>query len=264
MKKLTREQQQFLVRVWDKAGPELERIRKEELRGLPYNWRNVVTLLEMGDYYKGPSRLTSGLVEMQRLFMKEARRQGLLPAAAREEPALYETQAGSGEKQAPKLALFCSVKCPGKLILEAYDLAQRLRNKEVTVIGGFHSPMERECLTVLLRSPNRVIWVLARGMIMRIQPEYKNAVAEKRLQIVAPFSGSVKRVTEETADRRNRIVAEMAEAVICVHAAPGSKIEALCRELLAAGKPLYTFEHPANEGLLKAGARPITIDCVFA
>lgn len=40
------------------------------------------------------------------------------------------------------LALFCSVKCPGNLILQTYDLAQRLRKSGVTVIGGFHSPME--------------------------------------------------------------------------------------------------------------------------
>ena len=49
------------------------------------------------------------------------------------------------------LALFSSVKCPGDLILQTYDLAQCLRQSGVTVIGGFHSPMERECLTILLR-----------------------------------------------------------------------------------------------------------------
>ncbi|MBM4122358.1 MAG: hypothetical protein FJ249_07185 [Nitrospira sp.] len=34
------------------------------------------------------------------------------------------------------LALFCSVKCPGNLILQTYDLAQRLRQAGVTVIGA--------------------------------------------------------------------------------------------------------------------------------
>ena len=57
---------------------------------------------------------------------------------------------------------------------------------------------------------------------------------------------------------RNRFVADMAAAVVVTHAAPGSKIEALCRDLLAARKPLYTFDHPANTDLLQAGARPIT------
>ena len=64
----------------------------------------------------------------------------------------------------PKVALFCSVKCPGKLILETYDLAKRFRNEGVLVISGFHSPMEQECLRILLRSPHPAIWCFARGM----------------------------------------------------------------------------------------------------
>ncbi|MBI4024629.1 MAG: hypothetical protein HY360_06580, partial [Verrucomicrobia bacterium] len=89
MKRLSTEQQRHLVRIWQTAGPELERIRREELRGLPYKWKDVDTLLDMGDYYDGPPRLTSGLVEMQRLFMKAARKQGRLPYAVREEPTAY-------------------------------------------------------------------------------------------------------------------------------------------------------------------------------
>jgi len=53
--------------------------------------------------------------------------------------------------QSTKLAIFCSVRCPGKLILAAHDFCQELRNKKVTVAGGFHSPVERECLNILLR-----------------------------------------------------------------------------------------------------------------
>ncbi len=36
-----------------------------------------------------------------------------------------------------KLALFCSVQCPGNLILQTYDLACDLRDAGVTVLGGF-------------------------------------------------------------------------------------------------------------------------------
>src|ERR1700730_13094746 len=52
------------------------------------------------------------------------------------------------------IALFCSVKCPGSLILKTYDLAQKLRETNATVISGFHSPVERECLNVLCKSRN--------------------------------------------------------------------------------------------------------------
>lgn len=50
-----------------------------------------------------------------------------------------------------RLALFCSVKCPGDLILKTYDAARELRDASVTIIGGFHSPMEKECLALSLR-----------------------------------------------------------------------------------------------------------------
>lgn len=84
MKQLSKEQQRFLVRLWETTGPELERIRREALRELPYSWQDVDALLEMGDSYDSPPRLTSGLVEMQRRFMELARKRGLVPPAAGE------------------------------------------------------------------------------------------------------------------------------------------------------------------------------------
>ena len=68
----TREEQRALVHQWEETGRELERIRWEKLRDMPYNWKDVATLLKMGESSGFPSRLTSGLVEMQRLFMKAA------------------------------------------------------------------------------------------------------------------------------------------------------------------------------------------------
>jgi hypothetical protein len=62
----------------------------------------------------------------------------------------------------PLLALFSSIRCPGNLILQTYDLAQNLRARGVTVIGGFHSPMERETLAILLRGAQGVVLCHAR------------------------------------------------------------------------------------------------------
>ena len=68
----------------------------------------------------------------------------------------------------PKIALFCSVKCPGKLILQTYDLVRQFRQDGTLVISPFHSPMEQECLRILLRPPHPVIWALARGLYKQI------------------------------------------------------------------------------------------------
>ena len=160
----------------------------------------------------------------------------------------------------PMVALLCSARCPGKLILDTYDLAKQFRERGVTVISGFHSPMEQECLRILLRSPHPVVWCLARGLFQRIPTkpvDCRAAVAEGRLLIVSPFKDNVRHVTARTAMARNRIVADLAAAVVIAHAAPGSKIERLSLELLAAGKPVYTFDHPANAAILARGARDV-------
>jgi predicted Rossmann fold nucleotide-binding protein DprA/Smf involved in DNA uptake len=123
--------------------------------------------------------------------------------------------------------------------------------------------MEEECLRILLRSPHPVIWCLARGMLKLIPSkpvDCRAAVAEHRLLIVSPFKDTVRHVTAKTATTRNRLVADLAAAVIVPHAAPGSKIEILSLELLAAGKPIHTIDHPANIALLRAGARTAAPD----
>ena len=67
---LTKDQQQFLIRLWGIAGREVDRIRTEALHDKTYNLEEVDALLQLGDTYDGPPRLTSGLVEMQKLFLK--------------------------------------------------------------------------------------------------------------------------------------------------------------------------------------------------
>lgn len=63
-----------------------------------------------------------------------------------------------------KLAIFCSIKCPGDLILKVYDAARELRDAGITVIGGFHSPMEKECLALLLRGRQPIVVCPAHGL----------------------------------------------------------------------------------------------------
>jgi predicted Rossmann fold nucleotide-binding protein DprA/Smf involved in DNA uptake len=73
-----------------------------------------------------------------------------------------------------KVALFCSARCPGDLILKAYDLAKKLRDDGVTVISGFHSPIEKECLRILLRGKQPLIICPARCLAnLRVPTEWK-------------------------------------------------------------------------------------------
>lgn len=69
MKPLSGDEMKRVVEQWDKAGPELERIRRAELQDWVYDWKDVDALLQMGDRF-GASRPTSGLVTMQELLLR--------------------------------------------------------------------------------------------------------------------------------------------------------------------------------------------------
>lgn len=160
--------------------------------------------------------------------------------------------------QRPLLGLFCSVRCPGAIILRTYDLAIALRDAGVATIGGFHSPMEKECLWLLLRGRQPVVICPARSIAnMRVPRDWKEPVAEGRLLIVSPFASHQRQQTEELAERRNRFVAEHASAVFVAYASPGGKTEAFVSELIAGGKPVFTFVHRDNDRLLGLGARAV-------
>ena len=72
---------------------------------------------------------------------------------------------------------------------------------------------------------------------------------------MSPFPDKIRRVTEQTATIRNRLVVDMADAVVVAHATPGGKTESLCREALSSGKQVFTFDDPANAELLRSGAK---------
>jgi hypothetical protein len=162
-----------------------------------------------------------------------------------------------------KLALFCSTKCPGRLVLRTYDLAQALRDAGQTVVGGFHSPMEQECLALLLRGSQPVIVCPARAIDdWRMPADWRPAIDAGRLLVVSPFEAKERRVTAELAERRNRFVAGLADEVFVAYAAPGSRTAAFAGEVAGWGKPLLTLDDPDNAGLLALGAAAISPEAV--
>ncbi|MDP2605510.1 MAG: DNA-processing protein DprA [Deltaproteobacteria bacterium] len=124
-----------------------------------------------------------------------------------------------------KVGLFCSVRCPGDAILGAYDSARKLRDDGVTVVSGFHSPVEKECLRILLRGKQPIIICLARALEkFRLPAGWRSAVDAGRLLLVSPFEKRPRRPTTESAQRRNEIVAALSDEVLIIHAEPGGSV----------------------------------------
>jgi len=161
------------------------------------------------------------------------------------------------------LALFSSVKCPGNLILRTYDLAQKLRSRGVAVIGGFHSPMERETLAILLRGKQPVVICPARDIGPKMAHKYAELLEQRRLLILSPFNANQSRITAETSVARNCFVAALADAVFVAYAEPRGKMEQLCHRVLAWKKPLCTLESNANAHLIALRAKTVNADTQF-
>lgn len=151
-------------------------------------------------------------------------------------------------------AIFCSLKCPGNIILQTFDMAQKFKEDKITVIGGFHSPVEKEVLTILLQGKNPIIICPARGIEgMRIKAEYKEPFNKGRILFLSPFKKSQKRATLETSLYRNQVVASLADRIIITFAKPGGKTEQLCKDLLTFSKKIYTIKNEKNQNLIDIG-----------
>jgi predicted Rossmann fold nucleotide-binding protein DprA/Smf involved in DNA uptake len=159
------------------------------------------------------------------------------------------------------LGFFCSAKCSGDVILRTYDLAQGLRGAGVPIIGGFHSPMEKECLALLLRGQQPIVICPARSLQgMWIPSAWRLGLDQKRLLIVSPFEKRFRRATAGLAEQRNRVVAALAAEVFVAHAGRRTKTEQLCAELIDYRTRVHVLDLPDNAHLIENGARPIQLD----
>ncbi|MDE0469584.1 MAG: DNA-processing protein DprA [Candidatus Poribacteria bacterium] len=152
-------------------------------------------------------------------------------------------------------ALFCSSKCPGEIILKAHDLAQKFKETDTPTIGGYHSPIEKECLRVLLRGAQPILLCPARSIEkMRPQQAWKDALAEERLLILSIFENR-HQSTVALANQRNAFVAALADKICIAHAAEDSKILEFAQMVVSWGKPVFTFDTPANKPLFELGVQ---------
>ena len=125
-----------------------------------------------------------------------------------------------------KVGLCCSVRCPDDAASRAFDACRKLRDEGIALISGFHSPVEKECLKILLEGTQPIIICPARSLRkMRIPTEWTAALEAGRLLIVSRFEQSPRRADTSTARRRNELVAALSDQILIVYAEPGGAVE---------------------------------------
>ena len=126
-----------------------------------------------------------------------------------------------------KTAFLCSRNVSASVVLKCYDWATQQRDAGLCIISGFHSQLEKDVLHFLLKGTQPIILVLARGMKKRLEPEFEKALAQNRLLIMSPFEKDIIRVTEKTAQIRNRFMLELADNITVGFVSKGGMLEEL-------------------------------------
>lgn len=158
------------------------------------------------------------------------------------------------------LGLICSIQCPGSIVFKTFDTIRALRDAGVAMVGGFLSPMEQDCLDILLRGKQPIILCPARGLKgLRLGKKARQAVNEGRLLVLSAFADDVRNTTAAQAVRRNNLVAALTDALFVPYASPNGKTWTTVHAALKRNQPVFTFDVSDNAPLLDSGARPFEL-----
>ena len=124
--------------------------------------------------------------------------------------------------------------------VKSLDWAKSKKDKGECVISYFHSRIEKDIFDILITGTQPLILVLARGMKKRWPKEIKKAVEQKRLLIVSPFDETVTHITQETANRRNGIMVDIADEVFLAYVTKDGNLDELLKGIK--DKKIMTFK----------------------
>ena len=129
-----------------------------------------------------------------------------------------------------KTAFLCSQKCPADIVLKSYDWAKEQRANGTCIVCGNHSQIEKDVFEILLKGKQPLILVLARGMKTRWETTIEKAVDENRILVISPFEKEIKRVTRDTAKKRNKEILKICDKIIVGYKTKNGQLEELLNE----------------------------------
>lgn len=110
---------------------------------------------------------------------------------------------------------------------------------ELPLTEIYDSPIERDCLHILLRGQQPLI-ICPAGTLdgMRLPRAWQTALNAGCLLLLSPFETTSRRITAESVHHRNTLVAALADQVFIAHGVPGGQIAALAARMNAWRVPL--------------------------
>ncbi len=113
-------------------------------------------------------------------------------------------------------------------VLLCYDWATERSKSGDCVVSGFSSKMEKDVLHFLLKGESPIIMVLARRMYAKLPEEWRNAISEGRMLIIAVDQDV--RQSQKTAEKRNLYVVEICERTFLAGISKRSSLQRILQE----------------------------------
>jgi len=126
-----------------------------------------------------------------------------------------------------KTAFLCSRKIPSDIVLKSLDWAREQKEKGRCVISGFHSQIEKDVFDILINGNQPLILVLARGMKKRWPEQIRKAINKNRLLIISSFEETETYITQKNANKRNRIIADIADNIFVAYKSANGNLDKL-------------------------------------
>lgn len=156
----------------------------------------------------------------------------------------------------PQTAFFCSREYPPTIERLTYLWALEQRYLGRCVLSGFHSRLEQTVFRYLRQDMlHPIVYALGRGVQPALRYEYGRDILLGRLLFVTPFEPDVTLVTQETAEIRNLLLADLADQLFIPYVTPGGNLDRLLKSPLVREKPLFTLNLTCNKPLLRRGAQ---------
>jgi predicted Rossmann fold nucleotide-binding protein DprA/Smf involved in DNA uptake len=138
-----------------------------------------------------------------------------------------------------KIAFLSSDRFSAGSVLASYDWAAKVKRQGQCVISGFHSKLECDVFDILLRGSQPIVWVLARCIYADPPAKYRRHINSGRLLIISQFGATYKRASKWLAEKRNRLVVDLAESVVVAHIYAGGMLEKI---LAGCAKPVRVLD----------------------
>ncbi|MBT9395457.1 hypothetical protein KLP40_19995 [Hymenobacter sp. NST-14] len=150
----------------------------------------------------------------------------------------------------PKTAFFCSRDYPPGIEHATYVWAMEQRQLGRCVASGFHSRLEQAVFRFLrqdLQQP--IIYGLGRGIQPSVAFEYERDIRLGHLLFISHFEPEQTTISQETADIRNLLLADVSDQLFIPYMQPGGNLERLVHHAVARHKPLLTLNIAGNAAL---------------